>query len=275
MFLFLLHPHVILLFDSKNYRYLYKVQYYYLFVFINAAGPLVPFFFFFCADAGAVGILDMINQTQIVEFLSGILTVPGFKRLIFVFIIFIQNYVFFSMVAIFLAPFLLNIMSSAEAAVIYFCLILSLWLPQCPKIWKNKTHNIDYNSQTDYAALCQLPEQVTTVETADEEMRVHEDFEISPELLSCLDLASGNIAENDKDGKSMMNLHLNWMMLRGKILQIEQHQHQDAQEKKDAQGLFNNVIEETASKLVKALVGAFETCIQQISPWFFQTSTSL
>lgn len=116
---------------------------------------------------------------------------------------------------------------------------------------KLSEHNIvhsqaskDYNSQTDYAALCQLPEQVTTVETADvfdfmstqsnskteddqvkvnasveslipegkEEMRVHEDFEISPELLvldkkhdkepeSCLDLASGNIAENDKDGK--------------------------------------------------------------------------
>ncbi|KAL5218476.1 hypothetical protein ABZP36_019160 [Zizania latifolia] len=44
--------------------------------------------------------------------------------------------------------------------------------------------------------------------------------------------------------------------------------HQDTHEKKDAQGLFNNVIEETASKLVesrkskvKALVGAFETVI--------------
>ncbi|CAJ1947060.1 unnamed protein product [Sphenostylis stenocarpa] len=44
--------------------------------------------------------------------------------------------------------------------------------------------------------------------------------------------------------------------------------HQDMQDKKDAQGLFNNVIEETASKLVetrkskvKALVGAFETVI--------------
>uniref|UniRef100_A0A0E0KAE5 Calmodulin-binding domain-containing protein n=1 Tax=Oryza punctata TaxID=4537 RepID=A0A0E0KAE5_ORYPU len=44
--------------------------------------------------------------------------------------------------------------------------------------------------------------------------------------------------------------------------------HQDTQEKKDAQGLFNNVIEETASKLVEsrkskvqALVGAFETVI--------------
>ena len=43
--------------------------------------------------------------------------------------------------------------------------------------------------------------------------------------------------------------------------------HQDVQEK-DAQGLLNNVIEETASKLVearkskvKALVGAFETVI--------------
>ncbi|KAI4352511.1 hypothetical protein L6164_006755 [Bauhinia variegata] len=44
--------------------------------------------------------------------------------------------------------------------------------------------------------------------------------------------------------------------------------HQDVQGKKDGQGLFNNVIEETASKLVetrkskvKALVGAFETVI--------------
>lgn len=44
--------------------------------------------------------------------------------------------------------------------------------------------------------------------------------------------------------------------------------HQDVRGKKDAQGLFNNVIEETASKLVesrkskvKALVGAFETVI--------------
>ncbi|XP_076950512.1 uncharacterized protein LOC143623504 isoform X2 [Bidens hawaiensis] len=44
--------------------------------------------------------------------------------------------------------------------------------------------------------------------------------------------------------------------------------HQEEQGKKDAQGLFNNVIEETASKLVesrkskvKALVGAFETVI--------------
>ncbi|XP_004489440.1 uncharacterized protein [Cicer arietinum] len=44
--------------------------------------------------------------------------------------------------------------------------------------------------------------------------------------------------------------------------------HQDMQDKKDSQGLLNNVIEETASKLVearkskvKALVGAFETVI--------------
>ncbi|KAJ6369904.1 hypothetical protein OIU76_028209 [Salix suchowensis] len=44
--------------------------------------------------------------------------------------------------------------------------------------------------------------------------------------------------------------------------------HQDVHGRKDAQGLFNNVIEETASKLVetrkskvKALVGAFETVI--------------
>ncbi|KAJ8546210.1 hypothetical protein K7X08_018793 [Anisodus acutangulus] len=44
--------------------------------------------------------------------------------------------------------------------------------------------------------------------------------------------------------------------------------HQDVQERKDVQGLLNNVIEETASKLVetrkskvKALVGAFETVI--------------
>ncbi|PHT28506.1 hypothetical protein CQW23_31888 [Capsicum baccatum] len=44
--------------------------------------------------------------------------------------------------------------------------------------------------------------------------------------------------------------------------------HQDVQEKKDVQGLLNNVIEETTSKLVetgkskvKALLGAFETVI--------------
>ncbi|KAJ4849072.1 hypothetical protein Tsubulata_038300 [Turnera subulata] len=51
--------------------------------------------------------------------------------------------------------------------------------------------------------------------------------------------------------------------------------HQDGHGKKDAQGLFNNVIEETASKLVetrkskvKALVGAFETVIslQDLKP---------
>ncbi|KAK4768632.1 hypothetical protein SAY87_003773 [Trapa incisa] len=52
--------------------------------------------------------------------------------------------------------------------------------------------------------------------------------------------------------------------------------HSDIQEKKDTKGLFNNVIEETASKLVetrkskvKALVGAFETVIslQDINPY--------
>ncbi|XP_072981962.1 uncharacterized protein [Typha latifolia] len=50
--------------------------------------------------------------------------------------------------------------------------------------------------------------------------------------------------------------------------QIVVLRHQDAEEKKDMQGLFNNVIEQTASKLVetrkskvKALVGAFETVI--------------
>ena len=44
--------------------------------------------------------------------------------------------------------------------------------------------------------------------------------------------------------------------------------HQNVEEKKDTQSLYNNVIEETASKLVmarkskvKALVGAFETVI--------------
>ncbi|PHT29649.1 hypothetical protein CQW23_30761 [Capsicum baccatum] len=47
---------------------------------------------------------------------------------------------------------------------------------------------------------------------------------------------------------------------------------QDVQEKKDVQGLLNNVIEETASKLVetgkskvKALVGAFETVISLLN----------
>lgn len=58
--------------------------------------------------------------------------------------------------------------------------------------------------------------------------------------------------------------------------------HQDVQGKKDAQGLLNNVIEETASKLVesrkskvKALVGAFETVIslQETKPSSTNTVT--
>ncbi|KAM3393823.1 hypothetical protein P3S68_002824 [Capsicum galapagoense] len=56
----------------------------------------------------------------------------------------------------------------------------------------------------------------------------------------------------------------NTIPISGKIIL----RHQDVQEKKDVQGLLNNVIEETASKLVetgkskvKALVGAFETVI--------------
>ncbi|XP_066388512.1 uncharacterized protein [Miscanthus floridulus] len=111
----------------------------------------------------------------------------------------------------------------------------------------NIVHNeasTDCDGQTDYAALCQLPEQVTTVENADvcdfistqsnskieddqvevnasveslisegkKEIEIHEDFERSPGLLvvdkkhneereSCLDLASGNAAENDMAGK--------------------------------------------------------------------------
>ncbi|PHT27964.1 hypothetical protein CQW23_32431 [Capsicum baccatum] len=56
----------------------------------------------------------------------------------------------------------------------------------------------------------------------------------------------------------------NTIPISGKIV----FRHHDVQEKKDVQGLLNNVIEETASKLVetgkskvKALVGAFETVI--------------
>ncbi|PHT26217.1 hypothetical protein CQW23_34167 [Capsicum baccatum] len=56
----------------------------------------------------------------------------------------------------------------------------------------------------------------------------------------------------------------NTIPISGKIIL----RHQDVQEKKDVQGLLNNVIEETASKLVetgkskvKALVGDFETVI--------------
>ncbi|PHT27068.1 hypothetical protein CQW23_33328 [Capsicum baccatum] len=56
----------------------------------------------------------------------------------------------------------------------------------------------------------------------------------------------------------------NTILISGKIVL----RHQDVQEKKDVQGLFNNAIEEMASKLVetekrkvKPLVGAFETVI--------------
>ncbi|PHT30584.1 hypothetical protein CQW23_29889 [Capsicum baccatum] len=57
---------------------------------------------------------------------------------------------------------------------------------------------------------------------------------------------------------------------RGKIVDLQKIilRHQDVQEKKDVQGLLNNVIEETTSKLfeigkskAKALVGAFKTVI--------------
>ncbi|PHT28662.1 hypothetical protein CQW23_31718 [Capsicum baccatum] len=56
----------------------------------------------------------------------------------------------------------------------------------------------------------------------------------------------------------------NTILISGKIVL----RYRDVQEKKDVQSLLNNVIEETASKLVetgkskvKALVGAFETVI--------------
>ncbi|KAL0540664.1 hypothetical protein IC582_020674 [Cucumis melo] len=80
------------------------------------------------------------------------------------------------------------------------------------------------------------------------------------------------LAENQKAGDGLRK-----NFKRGKEVDCETNttaqetvvlRHQDVQGKKDAQGLFNNVIEETASKLVetrkskvKALVGAFETVI--------------
>ncbi|KAF3618674.1 hypothetical protein FXO38_33317 [Capsicum annuum] len=68
----------------------------------------------------------------------------------------------------------------------------------------------------------------------------------------------------------------NTIPISGKIIL----RHQDVQEKKDVQGLLNNVIEETASKLVeigkikvKALVGAFETVISLHNKPFAVTVT--
>ncbi|GJV43617.1 ribonuclease H-like domain-containing protein [Tanacetum coccineum] len=82
------------------------------------------------------------------------------------------------------------------------------------------------------------------------------------------------VISEDKDDKGVK-----LKFRRGKVLDIENNdskngrksivlKHQGEQEKKDAHGLLNNIIEETASKLVesmkskvKALVGAFETVI--------------
>nr|GEW05968.1 ribonuclease H-like domain-containing protein [Tanacetum cinerariifolium] len=85
------------------------------------------------------------------------------------------------------------------------------------------------------------------------------------------------VISEDKDDKGVK-----LKFRRGKVLDIHQSEnndsknghksvflkHQGEQEKKDAHGLWNNIIEETASKLakstkskVKALVGAFETVI--------------
>lgn len=73
-----------------------------------------------------------------------------------------------------------------------------------------------------------------------------------------------NIRKRNFRKKGVDDDRSNTVLNSGKIVL----RHQDVQEKKDVQGLLNNVIEETASKLVetrkskvKALVGAFETVI--------------
>ncbi|KAK3042694.1 hypothetical protein RJ639_000752 [Escallonia herrerae] len=73
----------------------------------------------------------------------------------------------------------------------------------------------------------------------------------------------------DTRGRSLRKVVVNGELSGAKTKSMEVVlKHQDAEGKKDAQSLFNNVIEETASKLVqtrkskvKALVGAFETVI--------------
>ncbi|XP_073286445.1 uncharacterized protein [Primulina huaijiensis] len=75
---------------------------------------------------------------------------------------------------------------------------------------------------------------------------------------STADVSSKNYTRTGDDGATDAKLSSDKVLLK----------HQDVQGKKDDQRLFNNVIEETASKLVKsrkskvkALVGAFETVI--------------
>ncbi|GJT62351.1 ribonuclease H-like domain-containing protein [Tanacetum coccineum] len=96
----------------------------------------------------------------------------------------------------------------------------------------------------------ELPENSTIMPTVIESSHASSDKEVSE--VSLIALPKGNANNDSKNGRKSVVL---------------KHR-QGEQEKKDAHGLLNNIIEETASKLaesrkskVKALVGAFETVI--------------
>ncbi|GJR68418.1 ribonuclease H-like domain-containing protein, partial [Tanacetum coccineum] len=101
----------------------------------------------------------------------------------------------------------------------------------------------------------ELPENSTIMPTVIESSHASSDKEVSEVSLIALpvvEVQKGNENNDSKNGRKSVVL---------------KHR-QGEQEKKDAHGLLNNIIEETASKLaesrkskVKALVGAFETVI--------------
>lgn len=98
-----------------------------------------------------------------------------------------------------------------------------------------------------------------------------EEVEDKDSEMAKLKLRKGKVVDNQSERNTPRKLKFR----RAKALEEKANvkekvvlRHQDFEDKKDAQGLFNNVIEETASKLVearkskvKALVGAFETVI--------------
>ncbi|GJT56822.1 ribonuclease H-like domain-containing protein [Tanacetum coccineum] len=137
----------------------------------------------------------------------------------------------------------------------------------------------------------ELPENSTIMPTVIESSHASSDKEVSKVLLIALPVSQSTqdegVLEDESENEKEVAAAQNDEMIttaggRGKVLDIQSENNdskngrksvvlkhrQGEQEKKDAHGLLNNIIEETASKLaesrkskVKALVGAFETVI--------------
>ncbi|CAL5185942.1 unnamed protein product [Lathyrus oleraceus] len=114
------------------------------------------------------------------------------------------------------------------------------------------------NNETSMAEKIGKPRKVKEVEDKDCEM-------------TKLKFRRGKVVDNQSEKNTPRKLKFRRAKTLAEKANVKEKvvlRHQDFGDKKDAQGLFNNVIEETASKLVearkskvKALVGAFETVI--------------